>query len=609
MVFKIMSGKSFLSTTVNELDKIGISRPDVILVSGDAYIDSAYSGVAVIGRVLDSAGYSVAIVAQPDIEGPEDITALGEPRLFWGVSAGCVDSEVANYTALGKPRRRCDFTPGGANTRRPDRACIVYTNLIRRYFKNTAPIVLGGIEASLRRVAHYDQRSDSIRRSVLIDSKADLLVYGMGERQVLEIAARLAEKAGLSDIPGTCIMAAEPPDTYLHLPDYQKVRTDPAAFAAMFKVFYQNSIVPSGRGMVQKYDNRFLLHHPAPALMSRKELDRIFELPYMNDAHPVCRSKGLIKALETIKGSITTHRGCFGECSFCAITVHQGRTVISRSMDSIIREAGRMSRGKDFNGVIKDVGGPTANMYASGCGPMFRGRPCADRHCIGFDGVCPRLVFGHNKQKRLLAELASLPGIKQVNIASGIRYDLVLADTIHGEGYLKQLITRHVPGQMKIAPEHSRDHVLKLMNKPSCSRVFEFSILYRSLAKKHKKNVFLSCYVIAAHPGCTIGDMQRFVRFAGSNLKFIPEQVQIFTPTPSTRSTAMYHAGIDPFTGEKVWTETSVSGKRRQKDAVCGAGGHASRPISKQDRKQMEKPGRKLKPKHENRKCLWKKSS
>lgn len=554
--------------TRKELRVRGIDRPDVILISGDAYIDSSFSGVAIIGRVLEAAGYSVAVISQPDLSGPGDITALGEPRLFWGVTAGCVDSEIANYTALGKPRRNCDFTPGGENRKRPDRACIVYSNLIRRYFKNTAPIVLGGMEASLRRIAHYDFRTDSVRKSILLDAKADILVYGMGEQQVLKIAGRLKDGKELENIPGTCVMGPDIPRDYLALPAFDQVEKEPSAFARMFKIFYENSLGPGGRGLVQKYDHRYLIHHPPAPLVPRKELDRIYELTFMNDAHPDLKMQGEIRAMETIKDSITTHRGCYGECSFCSIAVHQGRNVISRSMDSIVREAEGLAQQPGFSGTIKDVGGATANMYASGCSNMLKGEPCLDRHCTGFNGVCSKLSHGHHKQRRLLSRLRALPGVKRVHIASGIRYDLILADKKHGSGYLEQIIREHVPGQMKIAPEHCSDGVLRLMNKPQSSKTKEFAGFYRKFAEKFRRNIFLSCYVIAAHPGCTLKDMDRFREFARTNLRFSPEQVQIFTPTPSTRSTAMYWSGIDPFTGKKVWSEKGIKGKSTQKQAV-----------------------------------------
>ncbi|WP_045213575.1 YgiQ family radical SAM protein [Desulfonatronovibrio magnus] len=563
-----MNNHKFLATNLMELHHRGISRPDVVLITGDAYIDSSFCGTAIIGRVLEAEGYSVGIISQPDISTGKDITALGEPRLFWGVSSGCVDSEIANYTSLGKPRRSCDFTPGGKNNRRPDRACIVYSNLIRRHFKNTVPIVLGGIEASLRRTAHYDPRTNKIRRSILLDAKADILVYGMGEAPVLEIAGRLSAGQGLEGIRGTCVMQNAPEENSVALPDYDAIPKDKQTMADMFRLFYQNSTGPGGSPLAQKYGSRFLVQNPPAPLPSRQELDRIYELPYTNQVHPMHKSQGHVRAMDTIRNSITTHRGCYGECSFCSIAIHQGRSVISRSMDSIVREAQYMLGHDKEKGVINDVGGPTANMYGSGCSLMASGKPCQDRRCTGYDGVCSRLVHGHHKQKRLLNRLRALTNAKQITIASGIRFDLVLSDKKHGSSYLEQVIKHHVSGQMKIAPEHSVDHVLKLMNKPRSAHVWEFARLYRRLASKLKRNVHLSCYVIAAHPGCTIRDMKEFAGLAQTNLKFSPEQVQIFTPAPSTRSTIMYHCGVDPFTGKKVWSEKGIKGKQEQKLAL-----------------------------------------
>ncbi|MFW6456626.1 MAG: YgiQ family radical SAM protein [Desulfohalobiaceae bacterium] len=560
----------FLPCSRAELEKQGISRPDVILVSGDAYIDSPYCGVAVIGRVLQDAGFSVGLIPQPDVRSSRDICALGEPRLFWGVSGGCVDSEVANYTALGKPRRSCDFTPGGKNTRRPDRALIVYTNLIRRFFKHTAPIVLGGLEASLRRVAHYDQRTDSIRRSVLLDAKADLLVYGMGEKAVLQIAESLHLDQGLQGIPGTCEMGKELPAGYFRLPAFEEVQKDPRAFAEMFRQFYVRAMQDHGPGLAQWHGKRCVLQHPPAGPMSRAELDYIQELPFMHDAHPDCKAQGEIKALQTIQDSILTHRGCYGECSFCSIAVHQGRRIISRSRQSILREAGRLAARPGFKGVLKDVGGPTANMYASGCKRLSRGEPCLDRSCIGHHGVCAELKSGHKAQMRLLQELQSLPGVKRVQVASGVRYDLILADHSFGRQYLEQLVKSHVSGQLKIAPEHSQEHVLELMNKPAAQQAEQFVRLFQEICSKAGKRLYLSCYVIAAHPGCSLEDMQSFLRFARSRLHFVPEQVQIFTPLPGTRATVMYHSGLDPVSGRQVSREKSLQGKKRQKEVLFG---------------------------------------
>jgi uncharacterized radical SAM protein YgiQ len=568
-------GSGFLPLTARELEERGISRPDVILVTGDAYIDSPYCGVAVIGRVLEDAGYTVAVIAQPDVSTDRDIAALGEPRLFWGITAGCVDSEVANYTALGKPRRSCDFTPGAANTRRPDRACIVYANLVRRSFKATVPIVLGGIEASLRRVAHYDYRSDRVRRSVLLDAKADILVYGMGERTVLDIADALGRGRPAHSIPGTCVAASQAPEGYSELPSFEAVRESRREFARMFNLFYECATRRSAPGLVQRHGSRYLVHHPPARALSSGELDRVHELPFLHEAHPVCREQGEIRALDTIKDSIVTHRGCFGECSFCAIGLHQGRSVVSRSMESITREAETLSGRSGFSGTIRDAGGPTANMYGSSCSRLDRGEPCRDKRCIGHGGVCAKLRLAHGLQLRLLQRLKGVPGVKRVLVASGIRHDLILADQENGVPYLERLLKEHVPGQLKIAPEHCSGDILRLMNKPPAEAASRFAGLVRRTARKAGRRGYLSCYVIAAHPGCTEGHMREFLRFARSTFRFVPEQVQIFTPTPSTRSTAMYHCGFDPFTGEKVWSERSVAGKRRQKEILTrkGSGG------------------------------------
>jgi len=558
----------YLPLTHRELARRGASRPDVILVSGDTYIDSPYCGVAVIGRVLEDAGYSVALVPQPDTRSSRDIGAFGEPRLFWGVSPGCVDSEVANYTALGKPRRQCDFTPGGKNTLRPDRASIVYTNLIRRHFKNTVPIVLGGLEASLRRIAHYDFRSGRVRRSLLLDAKADLLVYGMGEQAALAIARRLDSGKGIRDIPGTCVIADSPPEEYTRLPAFETVRDDRRAFAQMYRSFYHLASDPGSSGLVQPHGDKYLVHHPPQPMMSREELDRIHELPFRHEAHPACRKQGEIRALATIQDSLITHRGCYGECSFCAIALHQGRTVISRSTESILREAERLTQREGFSGTIRDAGGPTANMYASGCSRLRRGKPCMDRHCVGHRGVCSRLEPGHAEQMRLLRRLEAIPGVERVFVSSGVRHDLLLADRQNGRAYLEQLAARHISGQLKIAPEHSVDSVLELMNKPPISSVSQFLDLFRRTVKKKGLSLHLSCYVIAAHPGCREKDMKHFLDFARSELRFIPRQVQIFVPLPSTRSAAMYHCGLDPFSEKEVSSVKSVAGKSKQKQIL-----------------------------------------
>lgn len=372
----------FLPTTLEEMKKIGWQCLDIILVTGDTYIDSPHIGVAVIGHVLAGAGYRVGIIAQPDAKNGEDITRLGEPRLFWGVTAGSVDSMVANYTALKKRRHSDDFTPGGENTRRPDRATIAYANLIRRHFKNTKPLVLGGIEASLRRTAHYDYWDNAVRRSLLFDSKADILVYGMGEKAVLEIARRLEEKENIQDIRGICYSSKEPKEGYILLPSYEDVKKDKSKFTEMFRLFYANNDPLTAQGLCQQQDSRYLIQNPPAYRLSEKELDAIYDLPFERDVHPHYKKQGEVRALDTIKFSITTHRGCYGECNFCSITVHQGKTISSRSAASILREAKALTQLAGFKGYIADVGGPTANMYGIECDKKLHKGSCKDKRCL-----------------------------------------------------------------------------------------------------------------------------------------------------------------------------------------------------------------------------------
>ncbi|MBB5021173.1 YgiQ family radical SAM protein [Desulfurispira natronophila] len=557
----------YIPTSQAELRHRGVTRPDVILISGDTYIDSPCSGIAIIGRVLEAAGFSVAIIAQPRTDRSDDITLFGEPRLCWGVTAGCVDSSVANYTALGKPRRSCDFTPGNRNDRRPHRATIAYTNLIRRYFKSTVPIVLGGIEASLRRIAHYDYISGAVRRSVLLDAKADILVYGMGERAILNIVQRLEQGEPLGVIPGTCTLDSYPKQEYVDLPPYEEVAKNREAFGQMFSLFSRHNRSHCEPGLNQRHGHRYLLHHPPAVPLDSTELDHIYELPYMHNVPPAIRQQGEVRALHTIRHSITTHRGCYGQCSFCAIALHQGRCVVSRSSRSIVREAQRLTQLEGFRGTLPDLGGPTANMYGSGCQQMQQGDPCAHRYCIGYDGVCPQLKHGHRSQMQLLQALEAVDGIKSIRIASGIRFDLILADVKNGRAYLEQLVDHHLGGQMKIAPEHSENDVLQFMNKPRAEVLQKFVRLLRSV----RPQAYLSCYVIAAHPGCTKKHMENFARFARRELKFVPEQVQVFTPTPSTLSTTMFHSELDPGSGNTLFCEKGGQGRQAQREAVAGA--------------------------------------
>ena len=557
----------FLPTTQEEIARLGWDKPDVILVTGDAYIDSSYAGVAVIGHVLVNAGYKVGIIAQPDINSSKDITRLGEPTLFWGVTAGAVDSMVANYTPLKKPRREDDFTPGGQNTRRPDRTCIAYSNLIKRYFKNTKPIIMGGIEASLRRIAHYDYWDDAVRRSILFDAKADVLVYGMGEKAILELADCLKRGRDWRDTRGICYIAPKPMDTYITLPGYDVVNKDKNRFIEMFNIFYANNDPITAKGLCQKQDTRYLIQNPPAEHLSLAELDRIYELDYDNAVHPYYAKQGKVKALETIRFSITGHRGCYGECNFCAIAVHQGRTVISRSEASIIREAQKLVQHKDFKGYIRDIGGPTANMLYIECPRKLKSGPCRDKRCL-YPQFCKTLNIDHKRQIELLKKLRAIKGVKKVFIGSGIRHDMVLEDKKHGREYIEELVNHHISGQLKIAPEHTEDRVLGLMCKTGQEYLRKFKAEFDSLNKKSGKKQFLTYYFIAAHPGCEEKDMKRLQEFTRKELKITPEQVQIFTPTPSTYSTLMYYAGINPFTGKEIFIERDSRNKDRQKQVI-----------------------------------------
>ncbi|WP_051309476.1 YgiQ family radical SAM protein [Desulfogranum japonicum] len=561
----------FLPTTAQEVAQRGWKQLDIILVSGDTYIDSPYIGISVLGRVLEHAGYKVGIIAQPDTKSNTDIGRLGEPRLFWGVSGGSVDSMVANYTASGKRRKEDDYTPGGSNNRRPDRAVIVYANCIRRYFKNTVPIVLGGIEASLRRMAHYDVWSNSIRRSLLFDAKADYLLYGMAERSIQELAAALDKNRPPLDIRGLCYKTATPPDQAVQLPSHEDCQKNKDAFSRCFAIFYANNDPLTAKLLCQAHGNQYLVHTPPPLPLSTRELDHIHDLPYERSLHPFYGKDASVRALDTIRFGITTHRGCYGECNFCAIAVHQGRTVQSRSETSILKEARAFTQHRAFKGIISDVGGPTANMYGIECSKKIQQGSCSDKRCL-FPERCPAMPIHHKKQISLLRKLRALPGIKRVFVASGIRYDMILEDRSHGLAYLKELVRHHISGQMKIAPEHSTPEVLKAMGKPGAESLISYRKLFQQVVQDEKQQLFLTYYMIAAHPGCKIEHMRELKKFSRRELRLLPRQVQIFTPTPSTWSTLMYWTEKDPWSGRQLFVEKNTSRKEHQKNTFLSPG-------------------------------------
>ena len=574
----------FLPTTKDELNTLGWEALDIVLVSGDTYIDSPYNGMAIIGKLLLQKGYKVGIIAQPDINNEKDITRLGEPKLFWGVSAGLVDSMVANYTALKKYRNNDDFTPGGKNGKRPDRASIVYTNLIRRYYKDTAPIVLGGIEASLRRVAHYDFWSNKVRGSILFDAKADYIIYGMGERPIIELAEALKKQQGVQSVRGVCYISKEKRDDYIELPSLKDCqdKNDKSKFIKMFHTFYNNNDPLSSSGLYQEHNGRYLIQNPPAFYLDESEIDNVYDLDYEREVHPFYAKDGNVKAMDTIRFSITTHHGCYGECNFCAISVHQGRTIRSRSENSILKEVKSFTASSKFKGIISDVGGATANMYGYECDKKLKEGVCEEKRCTGFKmfnpanrnpkhndfKICPVLKPNHQRNIKLLQDIQKVNGVKKVFVNSGIRYDLINEDKIYGEEYLKQIAQNHVSGQMKIAPEHSETKVLKFMGKPSKDVLLDFKRKFENLSQKSGKKQFLTYYMIAAHPGCSEQDMKDLKDFANRDLRLNPEQIQIFTPTPSTYSTLMYYTELDPWSLKPIYVEKDPSKKQRQKDIV-----------------------------------------
>ncbi len=569
----------FLPTTLSEVHALGWQSLDVILVSGDTYIDTPYSGIALIGKILLSKGYHVGVIAQPDISDIADISRLGEPKLFWGVSGGTVDSMVANYTATLRKRNSDDFTPGGVNNRRPDRAVIVYSNLIRRAFKNTVPIVLGGIEASLRRVTHYDYWTDKLRAPILFDSKADYLLYGMADKSIIELADSLKENRSPLEIRGLSYLAKTAPLDYLVLPTFEEVIADKNEFIKMFEAFYQNNDAITAKGLAQKKVDRYYVQNPPSFPLTSSELDTVYSSNWERLQSPYYASQGDAKALQTIQFSIPTHRGCYGECNFCAIAVHEGRTVSSRSEASILQEAEAITQHPDFKGIIRDLGGPTANMYQIECRKKLTSGACADKRCI-YPDICPVLKIDHSPQVEILKNIRKIPGIRKVFIGSGVRYDMVMADKKCGIPYLNEVISYHVSGQMKIAPEHTEPYVLKLMGKPSQQSLKAFREQFERISRSAKKEQYLTYYLIAAHPGCSNADMRKLKEYATTSLQITPEQVQVFTPTPSTYSSVMYYTEIDPFTGNKIFVEKNLHNKNYQKELVTTKPNHFDRLAS-----------------------------
>jgi len=558
----------FLPTTKKEMDALGWEQCDVILISGDAYIDSPFIGVAVVGRMLEKLGYKVGMIGQPDITNDIDVKRLGEPKLYWGVSGGSIDSMVSNYTATKKFRNSDDYTPGGVNNKRPDRAVLVYTNLIRRFFKNTVPIVLGGIEASLRRVTHYDFWQNKLKKPILFDSKADIIVYGMGEIALRELTEAIVKGEDYRDIRGICYIAKETKEEFHQLPSFDECIKEKEKYIDLFDLFYDNNDPIAAKGLAQKIDTRYAIQNPPCDYLNEPEMDEVSSLPFTRELHPYHRPEGKVKCLETIKFSIMTHQGCWGECNFCAIGVHQGRTIRTRSENSIVQEAKDFKEYKDFKGIISDLGGPTANMYGYECNKKLKLGTCDHQRCVDSTHLCDSMKVNHGRIIEMNKRVREIPGIRKAFVASGIRYDLINTDKKHGYNYLKSLVKDHISGQMKVAPEHTVQHVLDLMGKPGKETLVDFKKLYDKLNREMGKKQFLTYYLIAAHPGCEEKDMHELKRFTTQELKMNPEQAQVFIPTPGTYSAVMYYTEMDPITRKKIFVEKDIKRKEKQKEIV-----------------------------------------
>ena len=559
----------FLPICKKDMDERGIQQLDFVYVIGDAYVDHPSFGHAIISRVLEAHGYTVGIISQPDWKDDHSISILGEPRLGFLVAAGNMDSMVNHYTVSKKRRSTDAYTPGGVMGKRPDYATITYCNLIRRNYKKT-PIIIGGIEASLRRLAHYDYWSDSLKRSILLDSGADLLLYGMGERSIVEVADALNSGLLVRDITfidGTVYKTRKKEDIYdaIFLPDYSELKADKKNYAKSFYVQYQNTDPFSGKRLAESYDYKtFVVQNPPSKPLTIEEMDDVFALPYMRTYHPSYEKAGGVPAISEVKFSLVSNRGCFGGCSFCALTFHQGRIIQVRSHESIIEEAKMLTKEPDFKGYIHDVGGPTANFRAPACKKQLKHGACPNKQCL-FPKPCDNLIADHRDYRALLKQLRALPGVKKVFIRSGIRFDYLLADK--DQSFLKELCEYHVSGQLKVAPEHISDAVLKYMGKPENSVYRRFVQSYQKMNEKIGRKQFLVPYLMSSHPGSTLKEAVELAEFL-RDFGYMPEQVQDFYPTPSTLSTCMYYTGVDPRTMEPVYTAVNPHEKAMQRALI-----------------------------------------
>lgn len=559
----------FLPLNAEEMKIKGWKQADFVYIIGDAYVDHPSFGHAIISRMLELYGYKVAIISQPDWKNPDSITIYGRPRLGFLVCAGNMDSMVNHYTVSKKRRKNDAYTPGGVMGKRPDYATIVYCNLIKRTYKDV-PIIIGGIEASLRRLSHYDYWSNKLKHSILIDSQADLLIYGMGERAIIQIAEALASGLDVHDITyvdGTAYRTKSIDDMQEHieLPSYDEMLEDKLKYASSFKIQYDNTDHITAKILTEKYnEHSYVVQNPPAEPLNTEEMDRVYSLDYTRTYHPSYKKMGGVPAIEEVKFSLVSNRGCFGGCSFCALTFHQGRCLQTRSRESIIAEAKLMIKDPDFKGYIHDVGGPTANFRHKACAKQEKYGVCKDRQCL-FPKPCPNLKVDHKEYLELLKELRSLPGVKKVFIRSGIRFDYLLAD--EDDTFFYELCKYHVSGQLKVAPEHVSDNVLLLMGKPDNSVFERFCDKYKRINEKLGLKQYMVPYLMSSHPGSTMKDAVKLAEYL-RELGYMPEQVQDFYPTPSTISTCMYYTGVDPRTMKKVYVPLSPHEKAMQRALI-----------------------------------------
>lgn len=561
--------KDFLPVCKEDMIKRGWDEVDFAYIIGDAYVDHHSFGPAVISRVLESHGYKIGIISQPDWKKEESITILGRPRLGFLVSAGNMDTQVNHYTVNKKHRKHDAYTPGGVMGKRPDRATIVYGNLIRKVYKDI-PVIIGGIEASLRRLAHYDYWSDSVKRSILLDSGADLISYGMGERSIVEIADALNSGIAVCDITfinGTVYKTKNPDSGYdaIRLPSFSDICRDKKVFAQSFYTQYINTDPFTGKQLIEPYrEKEFVVQNPPSKPLETQELDHVYGLPYMRTCHPSYEALGGVPAITELKFSLTSSRGCFGGCSFCALTFHQGRIVQTRSHESIIEEAALLTEDKDFKGYINDVGGPTANFRHSSCEKQLSKGVCQNKQCL-YPKPCKNLTVSHKDYQILLHKLRTLPKVKKVFIRSGIRFDYMMADK--DPSFMEDLCKYHVSGQLKVAPEHICDQVLKRMGKPE-NQVFEsFLKAYEKTNQRLGMKQYVVPYLMSSHPGSTLKEAIKLAEYV-RDLGYMPEQVQDFYPTPATISTCMYYTGLDPRTMEKVYVPKTQKEKEMQRALI-----------------------------------------